>query len=450
MTASDPVDRPVLAVIHLSDSFRAAWSDLAAELDVRYASLEPSASPSADTIAVIVAAGGEEDRALDLLPFTSRPQNGVPLYVVGARESHRFAAEAVRRGASDYFVLPGDLDLLRRTLRARVEAARERARRSGELRGPGDPFRELLGGSAALRETLTKARRVLPHADVTVLITGETGTGKELLARALHEGGPRGDGPFVAVNCAAIPSQLLESELFGHERGAFTDAHQAKRGLFEEADGGTLFLDEVGQMPLPLQGKLLRALEEKRIRRVGATESRSVDVRIFAATHVDLAGAVRRGEFREDLFYRLNVVSLELPPLRQRGGDVELLAEAFIAALAARYRLPCPELVSNVRAALRAYSWPGNVRELRHAIERALLLSEPGTLSPAELTPRTGASAVAPHGPAGPATLAQVIAAAVEAALARHDGNKSAAARELDISRQRLQRILDHADDDDA
>jgi len=440
----------VLAVIHLSDSFHAVWGDLAAELDVRYAALEPSTPPSPDTLAVIVAAGGEEDRALDLLPVAPRPPNGVPLYVVGARESHRFAAEAVRRGASDYFVLPGDLDLLRRTLRARVEAARERARRSGELRGPGDPFRELLGGSAALRAALTKARRVLPHADVTVLVTGETGTGKELLARALHEGGPRADGPFVAVNCAAIPSQLLESELFGHERGAFTDAHQAKPGLFEEADGGTLFLDEVGHLPLPLQGKLLRALEEKRIRRVGATESRSVDVRIMAATHVDLAEAVRRGEFREDLFYRLNVVSLELPPLRERGGDVELLAEAFVTALAARYRLPRPELLANARAALRAYTWPGNVRELRHAIERALLLSEPGTINPAELLPQAGASPAAPHAPVGPATLAQVIAAAVEGALARHSGNKSAAARELGISRQRLQRILDHADDDDA
>jgi len=170
----------------------------------------------------------------------------------------------------------------------------------------------------------------------------------------------------------------------------------------------------------------------------------------MTATHVDLAGAVRRGEFREDLFYRLNVLSLELPPLRERGGDVELLAEAFIAALAARYRLPRPELAPNVRAALRSHAWPGNVRELRHAIERALLLSEPGTINPAELLPQTGASPIAAHGPSGPATLAQVIAAAVEGALARHDGNKSAAARDLNISRQRLQRILDHADADDA
>jgi DNA-binding NtrC family response regulator len=170
----------------------------------------------------------------------------------------------------------------------------------------------------------------------------------------------------------------------------------------------------------------------------------------MAATHVDLGQAVRRGEFREDLFYRLNVVSLELPPLRERGNDVELLAEAFIAALAARYRLPRPELTSNVHAALRSHSWPGNVRELRHAIERALLLSEPGIINPAELLPQAGASPAPAHGPSGPATLAQVIAVAVDAALARHDGNKSAAARELGISRQRLQRILDHADDDDA
>jgi transcriptional regulator with PAS, ATPase and Fis domain len=303
-----------------------------------------------------------------------------------------------------------------------------------------------LGESPALRAVLAKARRVLPHGDVTVLIHGETGTGKELLARALHDGGPRRDGPFVAVNCAAIPAALLESELFGHERGAFTDAHQAKAGLFEEADRGTLFLDEVGHLPLGLQGKLLRALEDKRIRRVGATESRTVDVRIIAATHVDLAEAVRQGQFREDLFYRLNVVSLDLPPLRERGGDIELLAEAFVAGLAARYRLPAPPLTQEVRAALRAHRWPGNVRELRHAIERALLLSEPGRLDPGELIPQNVPSGRAAGPAGGPATLAQIIAAAVEAALARHGGNKSAAARELGISRQRLQRILDHGD----
>ena len=453
---ADEQELPVLAVASLSDSFRAVWPEIASELAARYLPLDPATPPAPGVMAVILAAGGEEDRALDLLPYAYKPHNGTPLYVVGARESHRFAAEAVRRGASDYFVLPADLDLLRRTLRARVEAARERARRVGEAHGaagPGDPFRELLGASTALRATLAKARRVLPHGEVTVLIMGETGTGKELLARALHEGGPRAAGAFVAINCAAIPAQLLESELFGHERGAFTDAHQAKPGLFEEADGGTLFLDEVGHLPLALQGKLLRALEERRIRRVGATESRAVNARIVAATNLDLAGAVRRGEFREDLYYRLNVVSLELPPLRERGDDVELLAEAFLTILAARYRLPRPDLTQTVRAALRGYGWPGNVRELRHAIERSLLLSEPGTLDAAELTPP------APPGPAtaggsratgAPTMLQTLIAAAVSAALARHGGNKSAAARELSISRQRLQRILDHGDDDRA
>jgi two-component system response regulator HydG len=436
---------PLLVVVSLSDAFRAVWDDLAAELELRCTVTEAAGPWPAEAVAVVVAAGGEEDRALDLLAAAAPPA-GVPVYVVGARPSHRFAAEAVRRGAADYLALPGDLDLLRRTLGARAEAARQRARRSGEVRAPGDPFRELLGGSPALRAVLAKARRVLSHGDVTVLIRGETGTGKELLARALHDGGPRRDGPFVAVNCAAIPAPLLESELFGHERGAFTDAHQAKAGLFEEADGGTLFLDEVGHLPLGLQGKLLRAIEDKRIRRVGATESRTVDARIIAATHVDLAEAVRQGQFREDLFYRLNVVSLELPPLRERGEDVELLAEAFVAALAARYRLPAPPLTAEVRAALRAHRWPGNVRELRHAIERALLLSEPGRLDPGELILEGAPAGRAAGSAGGPATLAQIISAAVEAALARHGGNKSAAARELGISRQRLQRILDHGD----
>ncbi|GIW53121.1 MAG: acetoacetate metabolism regulatory protein AtoC [Gemmatimonadales bacterium] len=444
-------DHPVLAVLSLSDSFQSLWSDLASELEaeLRFVSrVAEAAGP--EVVAVIVAAGGEEDRALDVLPVIRLP-NWAPFYVVGARESHRFAAEAVRRGAADYFALPGDLHLLRRTIQGRVDNARERIRRSGETLRPQDPFAELIGSSPALIATLEKARRILPRGDVTVLITGETGTGKELLARALHDGGPRAAGPFVTVNCAAIPANLLESELFGHERGAFTDAYQAKPGLMEEADGGTLFLDEIGHLPLPLQGKLLRVIEEKRIRRVGGTESRAVDVRIIAATHVDLAAAVQRGEFREDLYYRLNVITLSLPPLRERGDDVELLAEAFARSLARRYGLPEPALSPEVRAALRAHSWPGNVRELRHAVERALLLSEPGTLDPKELAPaaagsvRGNATVTAPGG----LTLDEIIRQAVQAAVDRHGGNKSAAARELGISRQRLLRILASDDDRD-
>lgn len=441
-------DRPALAVLSLSDSFQALWGDLAGELDVELRLISRVAEAAGpEVVAVVVAAGGEEDRALDVLPVVRLP-NWAPFYVVGARESHRFAAEAVRRGAADYFALPGDLHLLRRTIQGRVDNARERVRRSGETVKPRDPFADLIGSSPALIATLEKAHRILPRGDVTVLITGETGTGKELLARALHDGGPRAAGPFVAVNCAAIPANLLESELFGHERGAFTDAYQAKPGLMEEADGGTLFLDEIGHLPLPLQGKLLRALEEKRIRRVGATESRSVDVRIIAATHVDLAEAVRQGEFREDLYYRLNVITLSLPPLRERGDDVELLARSFLHTLARRYGLPEPTLTPEVLAALKSHSWPGNIRELRHAIERALLLSGPGTLDANELTPSTPArpqsldAALASGLP-----LRRIVQLAVRAALERHGGNKSAAARELGISRQRLLRLL-QADDD--
>lgn len=438
-------ETPALAVIQLSDSFSAVWADLATELEIAYRPISRNAEAGrAEVVAVIVAAGGEEDRALDELPAVRVP-SAAPFYVVGARESHRFAAEAVRRGAADYFALPGDLDLLRRTLEARVQSTRERVRRFEEVRQPADPFREVIGTSPAFTAALDKARRILSRGDVTVLLTGETGTGKEVFARALHDGSPRAVGPFIPVNCAAIPSQLLESELFGHERGSFTDAHQAKPGLFEEADGGTLFLDEVGHLPLALQGKLLRALEEHRVRRVGATQSRAVNVRIIAASNVDLAAAAERGEFRQDLFYRLDVISIMLPPLRDRGGDIELLAEAFLAALAQRYALPRPALTPGVQAKLRAHSWPGNVRELRHAIERALLLSPPGTLNPAELT-SVGGSRARP-GVAASGTLAEIIAQAVQAALERHGGNKSAAARTLGISRQRLQRILENTDD---
>jgi len=336
---------------------------------------------------------------------------------------------------------------LRRTLARRLDARRETQRAT---RGPGakdDPFSELLGGSRAMRDAIDQARRVARHADVTVLVQGETGTGKELLARALHYGGPRASGPFVAVNCAAIPAALMESELFGHEKGAFTDAHAVKPGLFEEAHGGTLFLDEIGHLPLPLQGKLLRSLEDRRIRRVGATQSREVDVRIVAATHVDLEAAVRTGEFREDLYYRLNIVALTLPPLRDRDADIEELAEAFLTSLARRYGLPVPRLDTPMRRALRAHTWPGNVRELRHAMERALLLSEAGALESRHLafgrgTVAGGAAGAIPF----PAPLDQVLAAVARSMVDRHEGNKSAAARALGISRARLQRLLDRGE----
>jgi DNA-binding NtrC family response regulator len=294
-----------------------------------------------------------------------------------------------------------------------------------------------------LRQALDRAALVIPHATVTLLLSGETGTGKELLARAIHYNGPRRDAPFVDVNCAAIPETLLESELFGHEKGAFTDATTTKPGLFEVASGGTLFLDEIGHLPLQLQGKLLRALEERSIRRVGGTRTIPVDVRIIAATHVDLATAVSRGEFRQDLYYRLNVVPLSLPPLRDRREDILPLAREFLSRFSREYGLPQPRLTPATERALAAHPWPGNVRELRNVIERAVLLHRGEALDPSDVAPQmaTATSAEAPI--PFPATMAEITRAAALAMVDRCIGNKSEAARRLDISRPRLLRLLD-------
>jgi transcriptional regulator with PAS, ATPase and Fis domain len=246
----------------------------------------------------------------------------------------------------------------------------------------------------------------------------------------------------VEINCAAIPANLLESELFGHEKGAFTDARSAKPGLFEAAHGGTLFLDEIGHLPFELQGKVLKAIEEKRIRRVGAVAMKEVDVRIIAATHVDLTSAVARGEFREDLFYRLSVVPIHLPPLRERGEDVLLLARHFLLSLGEQYGIAPPPLTPEMRGTLLAHRWPGNVRELRNALERALLLGE-ATLTSGDLFHRPVASAASSGPLPFPAPLAEIERAAARVMLDRFGGNKKAAADALAISRSRLYRLLD-------
>ncbi|HET7600671.1 MAG TPA: sigma-54 dependent transcriptional regulator [Gemmatimonadales bacterium] len=408
--------------------------------------------PPTGAALVLLLAGGEESAALDRVADLSA--GPAPLLVIGAAPDHRIAAAALQRGARDYFALPEDLDLLRRSLERELREARGRIQAArfaeGERRAAG--FDAVLGRSPALHRTLEQAARVAPHGDVTVLIGGETGTGKELLAKAIHYHSPRALAPLVEINCAAIPPHLLESELFGHEKGAFTGAIAAKPGLFELAHGGTLFLDEVGNLPLDLQPKLLRALESREIRRVGGQTLRRVDVRLLAATHVELAAAVRRSEFREDLFYRLNVVSLVLPPLRERDGDIELLAETFVARLATSYGLPVPPLGPEARATLRAHTWPGNVRELRNAIERALVLSPPGTLRAEELAPEpvsTPRAKAEPHTLPFPTDLATLSRAAAVRMLELTRGNKSEAARRLGISRPRLQRLLDGSADED-
>ena len=432
-----------LLVVRLSDSFAEFWPIVASEagvdLEERAALTEPA---TAETVAIILAAGGCESAVPAVLRGFAAPP-AVPIIAVGASTGHRHAAHAVAAGAADYFALPEDRDALRDTIAAAVARRGEAVARAALARSESQAhaFREIVGESPALRAALERAARVLPHADATVLVTGETGTGKELLARALHYGGPRAAAPFVEVNCAAIPANLLESELFGYERGAFTDAKVAKPGLFEAAEGGSLFLDEVDRLAPELQAKLLRTLEEKTTRRLGATASRRFDVRLVAATNADLQLEVRAQRFREDLFYRLNVVTLELPPLRGRGDDVILLSEFFLRKFSAQYGLPEPALTAPVRAALLAHEWPGNVRELRNVIERALLLSSPGTLELSEIEPRAARAATDGALPF-PARLSDVVQAAARAMLNLTLGNRSEAARRLGISRSRLQRLL--------
>jgi len=433
-----------LLVIRLSDSFSDFWPILAREVGVPLVEWSPTADevPPPGAAVVLVAAGGREADVAALIPQLAVPVH-IPVIAVGAATSHRLAAQAVAAGASDYFALPEDRDGLRDALAAAVARRRAALDRAAlaHLEAQAHAFRDIVGESPALKAALERAARILPRGDVTLLITGETGTGKELLARAIHYGGTRAAAPFVELNCAAIPGALLESELFGHERGAFTDAKTAKPGLFEVAQGGTVFLDEVDHLAPELQSKLLRALEQKTVRRLGATASRTFDLRIIAATNTDLAAAVGAGRFREDLFYRLNVVSLHLPPLRERGDDVILLADCFVRKFSVQYGLPQPALTPEARRALLAHSWPGNVRELRNTIERTLLLSAPGTLAVAELE-RRPLEAAPPAGVTFPARLSDLVRAAARAMLEATGGNRSEAARRLGISRSRLQRLL--------
>ena len=440
-----------LLVVARSDSFSSLWPELAAagSAGLRVSESAGELGPAGDALAVILSVAGVEEEAEPVLRELAAAGAPAPL-VVGARADHRLAVALVRAGAADYFALPGDVQALRDevTERARRREAQAAGGRLAAAERQTFDFSRIIGRSAQLRAALDRAARIIPRDRATVLVTGETGTGKELMAQAIHYNGPRAAAPFVELNCNAIPPTLMESELFGHEKGAFTDARTAKPGLFEAADGGTLFLDEIGDLPLTLQGKILKALEEKEVRRVGAVRGRTVDVRIIAATHVELADAVKRGAFREDLYYRLSVIPIHLPPLRARGDDVLLLAEHFLRTLAGQYDIPLPPVTPELRRALLAHAWPGNVRELRNGLERALLLSD-GEIRPDDLF--HGPPAVAPGREGGgalpfPATLDEIERAAAFAMLERVDGNKSAAADGLGISRSRLYRLLDGTD----
>jgi two-component system response regulator AtoC len=299
----------------------------------------------------------------------------LPVVLVTAHATVETAVRAMRMGALHYLTKPIRFDELALILRHAVAHERQRrtvARLEGELeRAAG--FEEMVGTSPPVREVFAMIEQVAP-ADATVLLRGETGTGKELVARAIHRRSPRRDQTFVAVNCTAIPKDLMESEFFGHERGAFTGAAARRIGRFEQADRSTLFLDEVGDLDLAIQAKLLRVLQEQEITRVGAQEPVRVNVRIVAATNRDLEALVREGRFRDDLYYRLNVIPIRLPPLRERAGDLPALLEHFLGSFAARYGRAAPIPPPELLAAAQAYPWPGNVRELRNLCERAVLM----------------------------------------------------------------------------
>ncbi|NMC71835.1 MAG: sigma-54-dependent Fis family transcriptional regulator [Myxococcales bacterium] len=364
----------------------------------------------------------------------------LPVVVVTAHGDVRVAVEAMKLGARDFLEKPIDID----ELRSVVADILERPGPPGERpEDGGDEPRTLVGVSEALvrvRETVRRAA----GSTATVLVHGESGTGKELVARAIHELSDRGDGPFVAVNCAAVPETLLESELFGHERGAFTGADSRRIGRFEQADGGTLFLDEIGEMQPALQARLLRALQERSFERLGGTAPVRVDIRVVAATNRDLRAAIAAGRFREDLYYRLAVVEIALPPLRDRPEDILPTAQHLLGRL--RPEVP-PRLAPETAAALALHDWPGNVRELANVLERALLFAGHGEIRPEHLPPGlrelAGREPHAAPGPGGTGVRPGVSLEAVERELIEKTlrslgGNRTRTARALGLSRRAL------------
>jgi DNA-binding NtrC family response regulator len=398
--------------------------------------LPPALDEISEGLAVVEAARG------------MRPS--VPVIVVTGSEAKKAALEAVRRGAYGFFEKPFNPEEVKHIVHQAARAhqlEQEIMRLRGELLGSRG-FGHLIGGSSALEATLKQARAV-SGTSATVLLTGENGTGKELLARAVHEESARCDAPFVAVSCAALPESLIESELFGHEKGAFTGAVQARKGRFELADGGTLFLDEISELTPTVQVKLLRVLQERAFERVGGTKTVEVDIRLIAACNRDLEKEVESGRFRRDLFYRLNVVPLVLPPLRQRHEDIPVLAAHFAAKAAEKYGRTPPELDPVLIEALLEYDWPGNVRELENVIERLVVLTSGSRLSIEFLPEKMQRTLPKDAAVADETTLEGAMAALkrrIIAAALKSEGNKVAAAKRLGISRSYLHRLISELD----
>ncbi len=370
----------------------------------------------------------------------------VPCIMMTAHATVESAVEALKLGADDYLEKPFSLDRLEATLAATLERTRLRRevralRRQGEIRG------EVIGSSPAMRKVLDLVERVAPADSATVLLLGETGTGKGVMAHLIHRMSPRADRPFVNVTCSALAESLMESELFGHEKGAFTDARSLKRGLAEVAAGGTLFLDEIGELSMPLQGKLLRFIEERTFRRVGGTEDLKVDARVVAATNRRLEDEVAEGRFRQDLFYRLRVLPIELPPLRHRRSDIPLLAAHFVERFNGEFGKRIEGCGPETLEVLERYEWPGNVRELCNVVERAVLLTEGDRIEPDALPPEVRGGepeAAAPNVTLGAEgiDLDELEQQLLEEALRRTEGNRTEAGKLLGLSRHQIRNRL--------
>jgi DNA-binding NtrC family response regulator len=393
---------------------------------------------------------GDGPSGMEVLAAFQERAPQTPVILITAFGDVAGAMEAIQRGAYDYVSKPFNVEELALTVGRALERRRlleeNRALRQSLGRDRGS-LEDIVGRSPAMLEVYKLVARVAPSMS-TVLVVGESGTGKELVARAIHTHSPRARAPFVAVNCSALTESLLESELFGHERGAFTGAVALKRGLFEEASGGTLFLDEIADVGPKMQAQLLRVLQEGEIRRVGGSEPVPVDVRIVAATNRDLDTEVKEGRFREDLYFRINVVTVRLPPLRERPGDIGLLVEHFLAKYASRERRSEAGIAPAAATALARYGWPGNVRELENTIERALALSKDGFILPSdlpkELASLTESQATPPAGLIDDRpTLAELERRYIELVLRETGGNKKRAAEILGIDRRTLYRTLE-------
>jgi two-component system, NtrC family, response regulator AtoC len=388
----------------------------------------------------------DPSEGLAIVEAARRGRPPVPVVVITGSSSKQAALEVVKRGAYGFFQKPLNTEEVLHIVHQAVRVRRleqEIMRLRDELSGSRG-FGHLIGASSSLARTIAQAQAVAATS-VTVLLVGENGTGKELLARAIHEESPRANGPFVAVSCAALPESLIESELFGHEKGAFTSATQSRKGRFELADGGTLFLDEIGELTPAIQVKLLRVLQERAFERVGGTKTLTVDIRLIAASNRDLEQELDTGTFRRDLFYRLNVVPLVLPPLRERKEDIPVLAAHFAVKTAEKYGRPKPELEPALIEALQDYEWPGNVRELENLIERLLVLSTGPSLG-LEFLPEKMLLFLPDTNTADETTLEGAVAALkrrlILTALQSEGGNKVAAAKRLGISRSYLHRLI--------